>query len=270
MYTVKEHILLENGSSVNFYPTQDQGGQIEPKYLVIHFTAGSLDARGTANYFQNPKAKASAHLTMDLDGTTVQSVPFNCKAWHAGKSRWDGYTGLNSHSIGIEVCNPGPLTITSSGYKTWWGASVDPEGIIEAPHPNNPSGQVFGWVPFSPDQHSALIEIGTALFEEYDLLECVGHDMIAPGRKTDPGPCMNHRVYDRLNGLVENHDETTYIVSGVQNYLNARSGPGTTYDVLEQLPPGKQLELISRQGVWWFMEKPNGQQLWVHSKFLAK
>ena len=30
----------------------------------------------------------------------------------------------------------------------------------------------------------------------YGLEECVGHDMISPGRKRDPGPTMNYRVYD--------------------------------------------------------------------------
>lgn len=270
MYTIQDDILFINGKTVEFYPTPNQSGEIDPKFLVIHFTAGSLDARGTAQYFQNPKAKTSAHLNLDVDGTVTQNVAFNRKAWHAGKSQWAGYNGLNSYSIGIEVCNPGPLTITNSGYKTWWGATVDPEGIVEAPHPNSPNGQVFGWLPFSQEQHSALIEIGTVLFEKYNLLECVGHDMIAPGRKTDPGPCMNHRVYDRLNSLVE-QDETVYRVYGVKNYLNARSGPGTTYQVVGQLPLGEELEMIDRQGVWWFMEKiTDGQQFWVHSRFLSK
>ena len=39
----------------------------------------------------------------------------------------------------------------------------------------------------------------------YGLEECVGHDMISPGRKRDPGPCMNsQRVYDQINAAMDN------------------------------------------------------------------
>lgn len=269
MYTTKDQVLHYNNSSVDFYPTKNQGGEIEPKFLVIHFTAGSLDAHGTAAYFQSEKARASAHLTIGTDGTTVQNVAFNRKSWHAGKSQWAGYYGLNNHSIGIEVCNPGPLTITNTGYKTWWGKTIVDGDIIEAPHPNNPNGEVFGWIPFTEEQNMALLGIGEALFEEYRLLECVGHDMISPHRKFDPGPCMNYRIYDRLNNIDgDYHDE--FHVTGVKNYLNARSGPGTDYAIIDKLDKGTLVEVISRQGVWWFVETKTGQQAWCHSKFLAR
>ncbi len=41
------------------------------------------------------------------DGGIVQCVPEARRAWHAGESSWAGKTDINSHSIGIEIANPG-------------------------------------------------------------------------------------------------------------------------------------------------------------------
>ena len=60
--------------------------------------------------FLKPRSK-TPHFNLDMDGTWTQNVEFSVKAWHAGNPNWAGYRNLNSHSIGIEVCNPGPLTM---------------------------------------------------------------------------------------------------------------------------------------------------------------
>jgi len=276
MYSIQNDLLYQAASSgdwqqVKFFPTPNKGGAMEPRFLVIHYTAGAMDAYGTASYFQKPEAKVSAHLSLSQDGTWAQSVEFREVAYHAGKSSWAGFTNLNSNSIGIEVCNPGPLTITASGgFQTWWGKAVTDPNIITAPHQNDPSGPVYGWLPFTEAQVNALLEVGPLLMQQYGLQECVGHDMIAPGRKTDPGPCMNYRVYDRINdsaaGMEGNWE---WYVANVNTSLNGRSGPGSNYDVVAELPKGTVLDIISRQGVWWNAETELGQQLWVHSKFLG-
>ena len=276
-YKIKNGLLytIQDGGDwqqVDFYPTPNQGSKIEPKFLVIHYTAGKSSAKGTAQYFQKPAAKTSAHLCLDTDGSWAQNVELDRKAWHAGKSSWAGMTNLNKHSIGIEVCNPGPLTKTANGnFKAWWGETINDSNIIEAPHPNNPNGQVFGWVPFTPEQVNALIAVGQEMMAEYTLMEAVGHDMIAPGRKTDPGPCMDNRVYDLINNSRNDVDiDWIWKVHKVSNYLNGRSGPGTKFDVVDKLPLDSKVEVIQRQGTWWFVENETGQEMWVHSGYLFK
>lgn len=275
-YTIKDGLLFQSSGNsweqVEFFPSPNTSGKINPKFLVIHFTAGAQDAVGTARYFQKPEAKTSAHLMLDEDGTFVQGVEFETKAWHAGRSQWSGISGLNSHSIGIEVCNPGPLTKTAAGgYKTWWGKDVNAKHVVEGPHPNDPQGPVYGWVPFTQAQVSALIEVGQLLMKEYNLYECVGHDMIAPGRKSDPGLCMDHRVYDMIN---DTRSDTEYnyewYVEKVDDYLNGRAGPGTSYNIEKQLPKGTVVDVLKREGLWWFVDTPDGKDVWVHSKFLGR
>lgn len=275
-YKVKNGLLYENNGKndweqVDFYPTPNKSGNITPRFLVIHFTAGSLDARGTATYFQKPSAKTSAHLTMDLNGKIVQSVELNVKAWHAGKSQWADEVGLNNTSIGIEVVNPGPLTKTSDGqWKTWWGHLIsgdEARDIIESPHPNNPNGPVYGWVPFTKQQINSLIAVGQELMTSFGLDECVGHDMISPGRKTDPGPCMDTRVYDQINrSRSDGAGDFEWQVNAT--ILNGRAGPSTSYDIIKELAKGETVEILNRQGHWWFVDTEDGKDVWVHSKFL--
>jgi N-acetylmuramoyl-L-alanine amidase len=257
---------------VDFYPTPNQSGTINPKYLVIHYTAGRLDAHGTAQYFQRPEAKTSAHLNLSEDGTLTQNVSLEKKAWHAGKSSWGGDQNLNNHSIGIEVCNPGPLEITSLGYKSWFGKYYDDVRIIESPHPNRPDGQVFGWLPFTESQIQVLLNLGKVIVKEYRLLETVGHDMISPYRKSDPGPCMSSLVYNKLNEEDRCGDGggwDWFVDMKISEHLNGRAGPGTEFSVLAKLKPGEDIdEIIERRGVWWQIETVSGLIVWVHNKFL--
>ncbi len=63
--------------------------------IVIHDIEGS--AMGAVNWFQNPKARVSAHYVVDaVDGKVWQQVLEKDIGWHAGN--WD----VNTRSVGIE------------------------------------------------------------------------------------------------------------------------------------------------------------------------
>jgi AmpD protein len=97
--------------------------------------------------------RVSAHLLVRRDGALVQYVPFHARAWHAGVSEYQGRTGCNDFSIGIEL-----------------------EGTDDAA--------------YEPAQYQALAAAIRALLRAYPGLHrdrVVGHSDVAPGRKTDPG-----------------------------------------------------------------------------------
>jgi AmpD protein len=99
----------------------------------------------------------SAHLFIRRNGEVVQFVPFGERAWHAGVSEFDGRTGVNDFSIGIEL-----------------------------------EGSDF--TPFEEEQYLALVAVTQALREAYPAItpaRVVGHRDIAPQRKTDPGVYFN-------------------------------------------------------------------------------
>ena len=178
---------------IPYIPSPNSGGALRPKFIVIHYTASGTDF-DIAAYFARRAAKASAHLVIRRDGELVQCVPFNMRAWHAGKSRWTGadgarYENLNHHAIGIEIENWGPLGKSAAGWVSWSGTLVDGDRVIEARHQSGAPN--CGWETFTQAQVGAAAEAARAICAAYGIAEIVGHDDIAPGRKSDPGPAWD-------------------------------------------------------------------------------
>jgi AmpD protein len=101
--------------------------------------------------------RVSAHLAIKRNGTITQYVKFTERAWHAGKSSFDGREACNDFSIGIELEGTDTLA-------------------------------------YDPAQYHSLAGAIAALCRAYPRLSAdrvVGHSDIAPGRKTDPGPAFD-------------------------------------------------------------------------------
>ncbi len=185
-FSVSGHRLLEDGAPVTFVETPNQGGPVKPRYLIIHYTAGTR-ANGAIAHFANPAAKASAHLVIDRDGTVTQMVGFNRIAWHAGKSEWNGLSGINAYSIGIELANAGKLARRADGaWTSWAGSVIPPEEVIIATHKDE--SREAGWQVFPHAQLESAIAVAIALRQTYGFEAVLGHEDISPGRKVDPGP----------------------------------------------------------------------------------
>lgn len=170
------------------------GGPLKsPRFVVVHYTA-STNFRSTVDWLCNPKARASAHVVIDRDGSLQSLVPFDRIAWHAGPSAWKTYKGLNNFSIGIELLNAGPLNKAADGsFRTVVGAQLV-EDVFEGNHKNNSVAYSF-WQKYPEAQVQALDSLITQLFRDYPtLVEIVGHDDIAPARKTDPGPAFAEQM----------------------------------------------------------------------------
>jgi len=108
--------------------------------------------------------RVSAHLLIRRDGRCIQYVPFGERAWHAGASSFAGRERCNDFSIGIEL-----------------------EGTDDSP--------------FEPRQYRVLAEAALAIMVTYPAIRpdlIVGHSDIAPGRKTDPGPCFDWVLFRDL------------------------------------------------------------------------
>ena len=103
------------------------------------------------DYFQEIQdMRVSSHLYIKRTGETIQFVPFNMRAWHAGESTYHGRANCNDFSIGIEL-----------------------EGTDH--------------IPYTDCQYQVLAHIYRLLRQAYRIKNIVGHSDVAPGRKTDPG-----------------------------------------------------------------------------------
>lgn len=151
----------------------------DPELLVIHnislpprcyggdcierFFTNSLDWEEHPYFEEIRGVEVSAHLLIRRGGEVLQFVNFGERAWHAGKSSYQGRDNCNDFSIGIEL-----------------------EGADEDP--------------YTDAQYAALQAVTTLLISHYPAMaadKIVGHSDIAPGRKTDPGPAFDWQRYRR-------------------------------------------------------------------------
>ena len=130
-------------------PPRQFGGQ-----GIDQLFTNTLDKNEHPFYAEIVDLRVSSHLLIRRDGEVVQYVPFHKRAWHAGESQFLGRSVCNDFSIGIEM-----------------------EGT--------------DFEPFTDSQYDVLIATLKVLLETYPGLSSeaiTGHEHIAPGRKTDPGP----------------------------------------------------------------------------------
>lgn len=124
----------------------------------------SLDPAQHPYYREISGLRVSSHLLIDRQGRLTQYVSLLDRAWHAGRSCFQGREECNDFSIGIEL-----------------------EGTDE--------------VPYSDAQYLSLARLTQLIQHHYPLItaeKITGHCDIAPGRKTDPGPAFDWPYYRRL------------------------------------------------------------------------
>lgn len=270
---IKNHRLFyDDNTKVPFEATNNKGETIEPKYLVMHYTA-TPSAESAINWFKNPRSKASAHLVISRSGKVTQLVPFNQKAWHAGVSEWNNLVGMNNYAIGIELENAGKLAPhTANHWRAWFGGVYHDDEVMEATHKLEENSA--GWHIFTKEQIEAAVEAALTIVDHYKLVDVLGHDDVSPYRKVDPGPAFpmmsfRSKVLGRLDDNSRLFETTTD--------LNIRSGPGASYSTLDfgPLKENTRVEILNSFEVWKYVQVVNHPAKaeargWVHGKYLQE
>lgn len=198
-------------TSANYVPSPNRGGPLkDPVAIILHYTAGR-DLASSTRWLCDPRAKASAHLVVGKDVSTLnQLVPFNVVAWHAGESRFEpvagnAFVGLNRYAIGVELDNVGPLLAHGKDDATQYrsptlGVNVDGGAVFHGPHKHG--GAWVHWAKYPDAQIARAVEVVKDLLTAYPTIKYIlGHDDIAPGRKFDPGPALDLEAFRRAAGL---------------------------------------------------------------------
>jgi len=164
------------------------------RFLIIHFTAGA-SGKSSINYWKQLKNGVCAHFVIERDGKIIQCRPCNRTAGHAGSSKWTDpktgvtYHGLNACSIGIELANGGHSFPTQF--------SKLPPAIAA----HKAGGKTREWETYPAAQLAACEGLSKVLVARYHLDDVVGHEDIAPKRKTDPGPAFPMNVLRKACGF---------------------------------------------------------------------
>ncbi|MGL5374812.1 MAG: N-acetylmuramoyl-L-alanine amidase [Aeromonas veronii] len=150
------------------YQSANQNERIA--FLILHYT-GEDDAN-SLRLLTEAEHKVSAHYLIPRERhqrqpSVYQLVPDSKRAWHAGRSHWQLYTGLNASSLGIEIVNLG----------------YPPDDEALPPHQRR-------WQPYTDTQIAAVGALSRDLVARYHIppTHVLGHSDVAPDRKQDPGP----------------------------------------------------------------------------------
>jgi AmpD protein len=130
--------------SISLPPGEFGGDAVERLFT------NQLDAAAHPYFRAIAQLRVSAHFFVRRDGSLLQFVPVQRRAWHAGASRWRGAGRCNDFSIGVEL-----------------------EGTEQAR--------------FAGAQYRCLGALARALAARLPLRACAAHSDVAPGRKSDPG-----------------------------------------------------------------------------------
>ncbi len=142
-------------------------GCLSGPHVEALFT-NTLDYRAHPWFERLRGLRVSAHFFVRRDGSVMQFVPTDARAWHAGVSRFGARERCNDFSLGIEL-----------------------EGTDT--------------LPYTDAQYDALDRLVPALRQRHPLTWATGHQHIAPGRKTDPGPAFDWPRFARGTGWPRRH-----------------------------------------------------------------
>ena len=267
MLRIQNHQLV--GEGVTFRQTPNVGGALSPRFVVLHYTAGrSLESAVESLCTRKPKDNTSAHIVLGRDGRIVQLAPFNAVTWHAGQSQWAGINGLNQHAIGIEMDNAGPMHREGERIVSWFGKVYPEDDVVQAAHPHG--GPTRPWHAYTEVQIARALELCELLVAHYGLSDVLGHEDIARGRKTDPGPAFPLASV-RARALGRDADAPARL-QVTASTLNIRSGPGAQYAPLAPpLKKGTELQPIEAQDRWSMVAVVGETDLegWVSNDFIS-
>jgi len=246
---INNHKLVTDAgeNAIQHFNTPNQSaGVIVPKYLIIHYTAGN-NMESSVSWLMNKTAKASAHLVIGRDGKIAQLGAFNKRLWHAGPSNWLNVTDLNTHSIGIELDNSGRLSKEGDRFVNASKRTIINEEIVFATHKNET--REAAWQNYPQTQLDVLKELSLLVVRHYNLIEILGHEDIAPGRKSDPGPAFPMTSF--ASYIFGREESTDNLFKVTTNGVNFRSAPEQrSENILGQLQKDTKVEYISTSGGW--------------------
>lgn len=230
--------IYDNLTTVN-YSNRTNG----KKYLVIHYTAGTVDngtaAKANTTYFKTEYRGASAHYFVDCTNNVYRCVSDDLVAWHCGANTYYHDYCRNSNSIGIEICS----------YKE--------NGVYK----------------FKPETVQNALLLARYIVKKYNIPKSnvvmhyhVTHKICAApfmsnGKPSTAWTNFLNAIFDG-SSIEDNsikiqplNKQGKVVNVNSNDVLNFRSGPGTNYDIIGSFKPGTILNITGITNGWYQIDK---------------
>lgn len=272
-FTIRRHRLFKDGQPIAFIRSANQSAGFAPRGIILHDTAGRLEPGHAVNWFLQGEARASAHLTVERDGSVTQQVGFERRAWHAGKSSHRGERDVNAFAFGIEMVNLGKCVKLRDGHLQPWFKALYRDGAngLKFAFANSKAHGKGWWLDYTQAQIETVTGLCQTLTEKYDLSFIAGHWEVSPGRKIDPSPlfpleCLRAKLF----GEQQDNNGPMLRVDG-----NLRRWPSYHDNIIKVLPKGSPIQII-RSGTYsplgnpevWHLVETSDQQGWLHHSLI--
>ena len=145
-----------------------EGQNYRQRFIILHYTA--IGKEGSLKTLTKEEVSAHYLVSDQKNDPVYYLVDESKRAWHAGASEWKTTKNLNDSSVGIEIVNDG-----------------DAHG---------------SFVPYKNFQIKNVAVLVKYLADKYQIpaTNILGHEDIAPQRKSDPGPLFPwQELYQKYN-----------------------------------------------------------------------
>ena len=143
------------------HPSPNHNARTQDVKLIVLHADASPNEKGCLSWLQSRESKVSYHILIGRDGAIYRCVPYDRRAWHAGKSEWKGHKDPNGISVGVAFSNKND-----------------------------------GKEPLTDKQKAAAKQVIAEIRTKYGALPVTTHAQIAPGRKNDPEQVPGFRLED--------------------------------------------------------------------------
>ena len=140
--------------------------------VYLHHTAGGGNARAVSKFWNSNSSKIATAFVIGDKGEIVQCFSSKHWAWHLGvgseifESNKIPFIDLNKTSIGIEICNFGPLTQKDGKFYNYFGGIISLSGVTELDKPFK--GHKF-WQKYTDEQIESTRKLVIYLCETYKI-----------------------------------------------------------------------------------------------------
>lgn len=150
--------------------------------IYLHHTAGNGNAVAVSRWWQSNADRIATAFVIGNKGTIVQCFSSRHWAYHLGIDGQDfavhglRYQNLNKLSVGIEICNWGPLKHINGKYINYVKGVVDPSEVTVLDKPYK--GNVL-WHKYTDEQIESTRQLLVYLCETYNIPKAYRKEIFA-------------------------------------------------------------------------------------------